>query len=143
MPRTSPKSVCHRDELVIPSDTAEVHRLQKRLVDRLQACRFDEEEIYCIKLAVEEAVINAIKHGNQFDRGKTVRVTYRIDGRQFYVRICDEGTGFDPGSVPDPCLQENIERPCGRGLLLMRHYMSDVQFLDNGHTVVMSKRRAE
>ena len=53
----------------------------------------------------------------------------------------DEGAGFDPEDVPDPTQEENLERPCGRGLLLMRYYMNEVQFFDRGTTVVMWKRR--
>ena len=92
-----------------------------------------------IKLALEEALINAIKHGNQMDRSKSVRVSYRVLPDRFEVHVTDEGAGFDPADVPDPTAVENLERPCGRGLMLMRHYMSEVAFSGRGNCVVMSK----
>jgi serine/threonine-protein kinase RsbW len=55
------------------------------------------------------------------------------------VRITDEGPGFDPADVPDPTAVENLERPCGRGLMLMRHYMNEVAYSERGNTVTMSK----
>jgi serine/threonine-protein kinase RsbW len=58
------------------------------------------------------------------------------------VRIADQGPGFNPSDVPDPVAFENLERPCGRGLLLMRHYMTDVVFDPPGNCVVMSKVRS-
>jgi serine/threonine-protein kinase RsbW len=129
------------DEHVIPSDTDEAHRLQGAIADLLKAQRFSEREIFGIKLALEEALVNAIKHGNRLDRTKKVRVAYHIREEVFYVRIADEGAGFDPDEVPDPTDIENLERPCGRGLLLMRHYMNEVQFLAPGNVCVMWKRR--
>ena len=128
-------------EIVIPSDTDEAHRLQQQIADELKACRFSEREIFGIKLALEEALVNAIKHGNRLDRNKMVRVTYYVRADEFHIRISDEGKGFDPEDVPDPTDIENLERPCGRGLLLMRHYMNEVQFPAPGNTCIMWKRR--
>lgn len=129
------------EELVIPSDTDEAHRLQALIADSLQAQRFSEREIFGIKLALEEALVNAIKHGNRLDRSKNVRVAYHIREDLFYIRITDEGKGFDPDEVPDPTDIENLERPCGRGLLLMRHYMTEVEFAPPGNVCIMWKRR--
>jgi serine/threonine-protein kinase RsbW len=73
------------------------------------------------------------------DRAKKVRIAYQLFPDRFQVQITDEGTGFDPGDVPDPTAFENLERPCGRGLMLMRHYMTDVAFNQRGNIVTMSK----
>ena len=75
------------------------------------------------------------------DRSKTVRVAYFIDPNRFEIDITDEGCGFDPCDVPDPTAVENLERPCGRGLMLMRHYMTEVQFTGRGNCVSMKKLR--
>ena len=103
---------------------------------------FEEKEIFSIKLALEEALVNAIKHGNQMDRAKKVHIRYCVTSERFDADICDQGTGFDPEEVPDPMAVENLERPCGRGLLLMRHYMSEVTFHPPGNRVSMTKFRA-
>lgn len=128
-------------EIVIPSDSTETSQIQDSLTATLEQHRFSEREIFAIKLAVEEALVNAMKHGNQLDRTKSVRVAFHVVEETFYIRIQDEGRGFDPSDVPDPTEEENLERPCGRGLLLMRHYMSAVHFLNRGTTVLMWKRR--
>src|SRR5437868_7136875 len=132
---------CRPVELTIASDLAEARRVQAEIEQALRDGRFTDHDIFAIKLALEEALVNAIKHGNQLDRAKSVRVTYHVCADRFEVQITDEGPGFDPGDVPDPTAPENIERPCGRGLLLMRHYMTEVAYHDQGRAVRMSKLR--
>lgn len=128
------------EEVVLASDPAEARRFQEELEQfLLQSSHASTHEIFSIKLALEEALINAIKHGNQMDCAKKVRVLYRVMVGFFEVRVMDEGTGFDPGDVPDPTAVENLERPCGRGLMLMRHYMTEVCYSSSGNCVAMSK----
>jgi len=135
-----PVTIQYPAEVSIPSDLEEARQLQTRIEEQLQAItRFSEMDLFAIKLALEEALVNAIKHGNQMDRSKKVHVAYRVTSERFDIRIIDEGPGFDPEDVPDPTAPENIERPCGRGLLLMRHYMNHIEYLRPGNTVVMSK----
>src|SRR5687768_9878939 len=98
--------------LIIPSDMAEARRVQAEIEQALQdAALFTEREVFGIKLAIEEALVNAIKHGNQLDRAKNVHVTYHVRADRFEVQIADEGQGFDPADVPDPTAPENLERP--------------------------------
>jgi serine/threonine-protein kinase RsbW len=126
-------------EVIIPSDPAEARRIQDEIEQLLQACHVGEKDIFSIKLALEEALVNAIKHGNQMDRTKKVTIAFQLHPDRFDVQISDDGCGFDPGDVPDPTAYENLERPCGRGLMLMRHYMTDVAFNSRGNGVNMSK----
>lgn len=128
-------------ELVIPSDLAAARQLQSEIEEALQIAQFPEAEIFAIKMAVEEALVNAIKHGNQMDPDKRVKVVYTALPDRFDVKITDEGPGFDPSDVPDPTAPENLERPCGRGLLLIRYYMTDVTFDSSGSTICMYKLR--
>ncbi len=129
--------------VVIDSDTAQGQRIQTDIVSFAQKCEFSEPELFAIRLAIEEALVNAIKHGNGSDPSKKVRIEYSIDHEQFRVCIEDEGPGFDPASVPDPTDPEFLERPCGRGLMLMKHYMSLVEYSGRGNCVTMLKRRGE
>jgi serine/threonine-protein kinase RsbW len=126
-------------EIAIPSDPVEARRVQDDIEHLLKANHCGERELFGIKLALEEALVNAIKHGNQMDRAKTVHIAYRVTPERFDIHIKDEGTGFDPEDVPDPTAFENLERPCGRGLWLMRHYMTNVVFTGRGNAVQMSK----
>jgi serine/threonine-protein kinase RsbW len=126
---------------VIASDPAETRRVLAEIENALHNQRYSERDIFSIKLALEEALVNAIKHGNQMDRNKTVRVVYQFHPDRFEVHITDEGPGFDPLDVPDPTAPENLERSCGRGLMLMRHYMTEVYYNDTGNSVCMCKCR--
>jgi serine/threonine-protein kinase RsbW len=129
------------NDLVISSDTAEARRVQEEIEQALKDHQFSPHDVFSIKLALEEALVNAIKHGNQMDRSKAVRVAYRITADRFDVWVSDEGRGFDPDDVPDCTAAENLERPSGRGLMLMRHYMNEVDYNATGNVVYMSKRR--
>ena len=128
-------------EIVIASDLAEARRVQEEIEEALTSAQYGDRDIFSIKLALEEALVNAIKHGNQMDPDKRVTVWYSVTGTRFDVRITDEGPGFDPSDVPDPTLPENIERFCGRGLLLIRNFMTEVAYVGKGNIVVMSKLR--
>jgi serine/threonine-protein kinase RsbW len=126
-------------EVTIPSDPAEARRVQEEIEQLLRRSRFCDHDIFAIKLALEEALINAIKHGNQLDPKKNVHIIYHVLPDRFDIHITDEGRGFDPCDVPDPTIAENLERPCGRGLMLMRYYMSQVTFSAAGNSVRMTK----
>jgi serine/threonine-protein kinase RsbW len=128
-------------EAVIASDPAEARRVQEHIEELLRLHHFEDREIFSVKLALEEAIVNAIKHGNGMDRAKKVTISYHVRGDRFEVLIKDEGRGFDPEDVPDPMDVENLERPCGRGLLLMKHYMTEVVFHSPGNRLAMCKVR--
>src|SRR5438067_1208344 len=89
-------------EVVIPSDPAEARRVQHEIEQALKTIHCGDRDLFSIKLAIEEALVNAIKHGNQMDRDKKVRVAYRVAADRFDILIADEGGGFDPTEVPDP-----------------------------------------
>ncbi len=126
-------------EVVFPSDPSEAIRIVEEIVPQLEEHHREKPAVLHVRLALEEALINAVKHGNQLDPNKKVRVVYRVVRERFDIIITDEGPGFDPQDVPDPTALENLERPCGRGLLLMRHYMSEVVYNSRGNSVRMSK----
>jgi serine/threonine-protein kinase RsbW len=128
-------------DLLIPSDTVEARRIQEQIENLLKVNQYGERDIFGIRLAVEEALVNAIKHGNQMDSARKVRIAFQVTQEKFEVIIADEGEGFDPIDVPDPTAPENLERPCGRGIMLMRHYMTSVAFNGRGNAVSMTKLR--
>jgi serine/threonine-protein kinase RsbW len=125
--------------VVIPSDLASVQGVIDQISGLLASHPAPPREVMGIQLAMEEALVNAVKHGNQLDPSLTVRVSYRLLPDRFDVAIRDEGPGFDEADVPDPTAPENLDRPCGRGLLLMRHYMTSVRFVGRGNVVRMSR----
>ena len=120
---------------------AEIKPLCNRLASGLTRAGFTGREIFAVRLALEEAVVNAIKHGNRCDPIKAVHVSYRVNTEDVLLNVEDEGMGFDPGDVADPLSPENMDRSTGRGLLLMRHYMTWVKYNDRGNAVTLYKRR--
>ncbi len=102
---------------------------------------FLEEPLFGIKLATEEAVTNAYKRGNRMDKTRCYRMDAYYYDSQLVVRVGDEGEGFDPNSVPDPTLNQNLEEENGRGITLMRAYMDQVMYNPRGNVVVMIKKK--
>ena len=127
----------------IPSDTAVGRVLLEELLAELRRLEWDEKDVFGVHLAVEEALVNAIKHGNQEDPTKQVWVQTRVSTTLVAIEVSDEGTGFDPEAVPDPTDDENLDAPSGRGLMLMRSFMTSVEFNDSGNHVVMTKVKSE
>ncbi len=130
-------------ERVIPSDTAAGKRLLDEVLGQLAAHRWLERDIFSIHLAMEEALVNAIKHGNCQDANKNVQVTCKMSPERIWIQVIDEGPGFEPEEVPDPTAPENLDRPCGRGIMLMRSFMSRVEYNETGNVVVMEKKRGD
>jgi len=128
-------------EFLIPSDLNEARMVQEAIENQLKHNQYEDREIFGIKLALEEAIVNAVKHGNQMDNNKKVHVQFRVLPERFEIDITDEGPGYDPGDVPDPLADENLERPSGRGLFLMRHYMTEVTVHPPGNRLTMCKLR--
>lgn len=129
-------------KLVIPSKLEEVAGVQEALLSQLEACGYAKEECFAIRLAVEEALTNAIRHGNCGDPAKHVNVQYCVSPSRFEITICDEGCGFTPEELPDPTAEENLCRPHGRGVMLMQAYMTEITFNDAGNCVTMVKDRS-
>lgn len=127
----------------IPSESHAGKQVVDDVLQQLARLEWPDCEVFGIHLAMEEAIVNAIKHGNQDDPSKFVEVSIQIARDQFRIQITDEGSGFNPSEVPDPTDDENLELPSGRGLMLMRSFMSFVEYNDCGNSVKMEKVRSE
>jgi serine/threonine-protein kinase RsbW len=130
-----------RFEVTIPSDTGAGQALQERIIRHLEELQYGDHDLFGIRLAIEEAMVNAIKHGNRLDPTKQVRVVWEVNSIRVRVEIEDQGTGFIPADVPDPTADENLERPCGRGIHLMRAFMNLIEYNESGNRVVLEKHR--
>ncbi len=125
--------------VTVPNDLHSVKAPERDLMSALHRAGYDKETIFAIKLAFEEAVTNAVKHGNRNDRQKHVHIRYFVDPTRVIIGVADEGPGFSPSNVPDPTADENLERPCGRGIMLMGAYMNKVAYCGCGNEVWMLK----
>jgi len=125
----------------IPSTTAAAEGLSRELMERVRKEGFDEEEQFAIHLALDEALVNAVQHGNGGDPAKKVLVDCEISDERFEVTITDQGPGFDPKTIPDPRQPENLYKCSGRGVLLIFAYMDRVEFSEAGNSIRMVKYR--
>jgi serine/threonine-protein kinase RsbW len=118
---------------------AEMGRVIDDLLADMRGRGYREGDLFGMHLALEEVIVNAIRHGNGGDPSKEVRVRWNVGPERTLVEIEDEGPGFRPDLVPDPTAPENLERPGGRGLLLIRCYTNWVQYNDRGNCVTLCK----
>lgn len=139
MPKESWIWTTERD---IPSETAAGREILEEILHQLEAHDWIEHDVFGVRLAMEEALVNAIKHGNGLDAAKQVHVICRVSESRLWIQITDQGSGFDPEEVPDPTDPENLDAPSGRGIMLMRNFMSRVEYNKTGNRVVMEKERA-
>jgi len=125
----------------IPSDTGQGRRIMDEILDQLRQGQWEDRELFGVHLALEEAVVNAIKHGNQHSLEKYIHVHCKIACDRVWIQVTDEGEGFELYEVPDPTADENVDRPSGRGIMLMRNFMCRVSYNEKGNRVVMEKAR--
>jgi serine/threonine-protein kinase RsbW len=108
----------------------------------LDTLGFSHRDVMGVRVALEEAIVNSIKHGHREDPAKRVHVKYHITQHLVLVEVQDEGSGFQPDLAADPTAAASIGKESGSGLFLMRHYMTWVRFSENGTCVTLCKHRA-
>ena len=128
---------------VIPSDTEAGRRVLDEVLEELQSRRWSQDDVFAVHLAMEEALVNAITHGNGLDANKHVQIFCRLSPDLIRVEISDEGPGFDPSTLPNPTDPDRLECPSGRGVLLMKAFMSRVEWGESGNRVVLERQRGE
>jgi serine/threonine-protein kinase RsbW len=122
----------------IPSITENI-RIIESFIDNAKDKFSLTDDIYGnIMIAVTESVNNAIVHGNGCDKSKNVSLSLSLNDNILKFIIKDEGIGFDYSNLPDPTLPENIDKPSGRGIYLMKHLCDEVNFSENGRIVELS-----
>jgi serine/threonine-protein kinase RsbW len=120
----------------------EVPGLLDVVVAAMEGLGFPKRDLFGVRLALEEALVNAIKHGNRGDPAKVAQLRYHVRPEFVLLEVEDEGAGFDPSLVPDPLAPENLERPSGRGLFLIRQYMTWMEHNERGNCITMCKHRS-
>jgi len=125
----------------LPSTMESVSEIEGEVEKFATEAGLDEDERFRLTMAVREAAVNAVLHGNDYDPAKKVSASFENTGKSIVIKICDEGKGVDPESLPDPLAPENLMRGTGRGIFLIRSFMDEVHFrkLDPGTEMTLVK----
>lgn len=123
--------------IVVKSRPSAIEKVCKEILSKLKDKGFDKDDIFAVHLALEEAFLNAVKHGNKMDPTKEVKIDYSVGLDKIEISVTDEGEGFEPEAVADPRFGESLYKPGGRGLLLINSYMDTVKFNERGNGLYM------
>ena len=126
----------------LPSDLEVGHAAIEDLLTALGAAGWEGMDVFRIQMAIEEAVVNAIEHGNQRKPEKSVRLVFHVTPEMATMVISDEGAGFDHRNLVDPTSDDRLDKPRGRGVMLMRELMNEARFNEVGNQVTMIKFRS-
>ncbi len=129
------------DYISIASDLSALHTLHNFFEELKDKIELDSQVQENMVLALSEAATNAIVHGNQSDPEKKVTVIIFADDEKVMAEVHDEGPGFDPSSLPDPLSEENLLKQGGRGVFLIEQFADNVEFQNNGSTIVLTFKR--
>lgn len=129
-----------RERFIMASRREETDSAMHQVLGALERLGYDKPAIFAIRLAIEEAMTNALRHGNREDPALRITMTCDIGPSEAVIDIEDEGEGYDPASVPDPTANENLDIPSGRGLMLMRSFMAEVKIHPPGNRVTLRYR---
>jgi serine/threonine-protein kinase RsbW len=136
------KKTQHEETVVSVFNDAEQRRdVERRFLEEVERQGYPEISKFPLRLALEEALVNAFKHGHRDLPDQPVRVAWRVERQKITLSIEDQGPGFRPDDVPDPTTPEALEKPSGRGLMLMRAYMTSVEYSKQGNRVTMVYER--
>ena len=136
-------SITSRVSFTLDSSLNSVDKVEQTAEQYAERAGFDEDTVPHIAMAVREAAVNAVVHGNGYDPSKHVTVSFETTAQSLIVRVADQGMGLDPDTVPDPLAPENILRGSGRGIFLIRAFMDEVNFrlLHPGTELTLIKHR--
>lgn len=137
-PLTGPDN---RITYTLASSLESVDKVEQTATELAQRAGVDEDQLFGISMAVREAAVNAVMHGNGGDAAKTIKCTFENTGPSLVFTVSDQGKGLDPDSLPDPLAPENLMRGSGRGIFLIRSFMDEVHFrqLDPGTELTLIK----
>ena len=131
-----------------PRTIEETHRLQgtrasmdfvqQSVLDGMESFEYGEENRFAVRIAVEEAMANAVLHGHHGDQDQLIEIHWTICSSQVAMSVSDDGRGYDTSAVPDPTADENLTLPSGRGLAMIKAFMTTVRVSDGGRKIGMT-----
>lgn len=133
------KSPKDKKLIKVPSQTRYIRKVSRKILGSLSHFNLDEATVFDIRLCIEEAVRNAMVHGNHSEAGRAVRAAYWIDGGKLVIEIEDEGSGFDHKAIADPTSDIHITKNSGRGVYLIKKLMDKAEYSATGNKITMVK----
>lgn len=130
-------------EFELPSAISPMHSILDYLLKRVEKLGVINPEQSNLFVALDEAFVNAVKHGNKFNTQKLVRITAELSNKEASFTVEDEGDGFDVNSIPDPLDPENLFKTSGRGVLFIYNIMDEVKYNERGNRLTMVKKAKE
>ncbi|MEQ8770417.1 MAG: ATP-binding protein [Phycisphaerales bacterium] len=121
----------------VHDEREQIQQVEDMILAELGRQGYPQASEFAIRLAFEEAITNAFEHGHREQPHESVTVEYEVNPRTVRISIEDKGPGFDPAGIPDPTLDENLDKPFGRGLMLIRSFMSEVVYNAAGNRLTM------
>ncbi len=137
LPRWRHELICQRRLHTAADMDAVVLTVQTQMI----GAGYGERDLFAVRLSLEEAITNALEYGNRHDPRKYVTVRWQVEDQQVVTTVEDQGPGFDPEQIDDPVAPENLRRPSGRGIALMRYYLSSLRYNERGNGVTLCKQR--
>jgi len=122
-------------EVTIKNNLDEIYSLEHSILQQVEQAGFEESSVFAIRLALDEALVNAYKHGNAENPEKSLRIRYVIDAEKIDIEIEDEGAGFDQSQLTDPRREDRLRETSGRGIFLIRQFMSKTLFNEYGNLI--------
>ncbi|MBS0197054.1 MAG: ATP-binding protein [Planctomycetes bacterium] len=130
--------------LSVLNEPESIRNAEAKVVEAIERHNYPKASLFAIRLSLHEAVSNAFRHGHsKLPPNVPVHVSYKVGNERIVLAVEDQGPGFNPDSVPDPTLEENLERGSGRGLLLIRSYMASAHYNRKGNRLEMVYKRPE
>lgn len=123
----------------IPSKLEIIPEFISSLLEKIKVLPISEDEIFSIRLSLEEALINAIKYGNKLNQQLWVEINVEFKDKELIIKVKDQGEGFDFKNLPDPTKKDNLKKTFGRGIFLIKKLMDKVEFFDFGRGIKMTK----
>jgi len=123
----------------IKSEGKNIERAEKFMFQQLAHLQLDKSMLFDLRLCLDEALANAIKHGNKNNAKRIISISVDTTPQQIELSVADEGDGFQFDAIPDPTRNDNLKKPSGRGIYLMRNLMDEVEFIKNGSKIILRK----
>jgi len=123
--------------LELHDDPEQIRAAEGKLLEEISRFDYPGAAVFAIRLAFEEAVLNALRHGHKELPGVPVRVRWEVTPDRLTIQVEDQGPGFDAAALPDPTDPDRLEQPHGRGVMLIHAYMTSVTYNDRGNAVTM------